>query len=190
MTTTTMNANSWKLWLIGILFVLPSILALIFYQMAPNWIKAKKNHGQLLLPPVQLSQLRTDTGLEINADAYWQGKWNILYVPDADCKKNCISRIEKLYKIRLALNKEFSRTHQVLVSQQAIEGNNPAISSVWVVSSQGFKSIRQKLSLKPGSSGIFIMDPNGNIMMKYQTKVLPKAIYEDMGVLLKASRIG
>lgn len=79
--------------LLCIIFFLPSILALWFYQH-PIPFEKTLNHGRLLSPPIKMSSLKTTT---------WQ--W-IIWCP----KKNdaiCSGTLDKLSRIRLALGRRW-----------------------------------------------------------------------------------
>lgn len=155
---------------LGVLFIIPSIAALLLFYY-PSIIKlGTNNRGQLLNPPLQLSELS-----ETNK------KWSVLIVCETECKPT----LDKIKRVRMALGRGMYRVNQLLISKQqftARERSELANKSLFDT-----QIISLKQQLKPG---IYIGDPKGVVMLSYPLKAKPDDVYTDLTHLLKVSKIG
>lgn len=90
------------------------------------------------------------------------GVWSILKTQSGPCVAQCSERLESLRRVHDALGREADR---VQVVDMSIE----------------------QINLEPG---IWVVDPLGNLVMRYAQDSELKALLEDMRKLLKVSRIG
>lgn len=179
------------LWLIVALTVAPVAASyLLYYFWQPE---GRVNYGRLIEPrelpdpsleladgtPFRLSQLR--------------GKWLIAMWDSASCDANCERKLLYMRQLRLTQGKNSDRVERVwLLSDDA------APSAEMAARFEGTRIVRARgtglIDLFPprGSARdhIYLVDPLGNLMLRFPRDPDPKLMIKDLARLLKASRIG
>ena len=178
------------LWLLAVVFVLPFVVGTgLFWS---GWRPAKfVNHGELLQPP----RLMPESGLS-HADgrpmptSELLGKWLLVMPADQTCDGTCQHNLQQMRQVHIALNKEQSRLQRVFISSSA---SDPALAKMqqdfpdMVVASTANMAWRSA----PDVSGqtIYVVDPLGNIMMRYTDPADMRGVLKDLERLLKYSWI-
>ncbi len=191
-----------KLLLIFGLFAVPLLLATLWFHAVRfsggSWGNTAK--GELITPAVPLDGLAlTEDGQPFDIDGL-RGKWTILYVPDTlECGQDCGEHLMLIRQLRLALNHRMERVQRVVLL------NQPAVPKAMQEAQLGLRVITGseaqreaflgQLSaptegLEPVANPIYIVDPFGNLMMRFGPEQLPDQVHKDLKRLLKASRIG
>lgn len=179
--------------LIAVFFVGPLAIAAWLYFGGSNWRPAgQTNHGTLIEPVVTLpvASLATADG-SATAPGFLRGKWSLLYLERSDCDERCRQALVQLRQIRLALGAQADRLQRVFLCDGAIP------EAPWFEAGHGgliyaIVATDSSLTAALGSlnSGLYIVDPLGNLMMRYPVNTQSKPIYQDLKKLLKLSRIG
>ncbi len=178
-----------KLLLIMAIFALPivaSFTAYRFYRPRPT-----ANHGELLLPPAQVSAqaLPTPDGGTFSF-ASLQGRW-ALVVPDSGrCAEACREKLTTVRQVRLALGRNASRVARVFVVDDR-RAPDPELMKAF----EGTEvALADGSAIGPAARGdrahVYLVDPNGNVMMRWPQGGAPKGMLQDLERLLKASQIG
>lgn len=196
-------ASRKKLIWIFALFFLPLFLATIWFQVvqtgAISW--GSTSRGELIAPAVPLTEFNL---IEPGSDAAFglddvRGKWTILYVPGAACETDCEKTLYDIRQARLALNHRMERVQRVMLTAQPI-----AFSDEVQQANLGLRVVHDSKTntlfvdqinaaqngMESKNNLIYLIDPNGNLMMRYTPDQLPKPLFKDLKHLLKASRIG
>lgn len=178
----------WLLIAICVAPVVASYLAYYFWQPSGH-----VNYGELLEPrrlPDAALVLADGTAFQ------WRkltGRWVLVTADSGHCDAHCYQKLVYLRQIRLAQGKEMDRVERVwLITDDVIP------KAVAVARFEGTKVIRaagsQLLKSFPvhGSlaDDIYLIDPLGNLMMRYPREADPRRIVKDIERLLKVSRIG
>jgi hypothetical protein len=168
------------------LFFVPLAAAFILYY-AVGWRPAGgSNHGELLLPARQMPE----------GAAPLLEKWALVYVGDGQCDEACRQALVFARQTRLSLNKEMTRVNRALLATANccdlayLDKEHDGIK-VFDVSEMAVKD--QLLGVLPKGDlrhSLFVVDPNGNIVMRYDVRESPRGLLEDMKKLLKLSHIG
>ena len=193
----------WVLTILLLLFAIPLLLAWFFTAENDHLGQGTTNHGQLLLPPLDLSKLDLrDNQSQSILPSLWKGRWLLLYVSHGTCNEACAKDLYYLRQIRTATGKYSERVQRGVLtfSDQAADAKLQQMLNTefagtlhLVTTSAGFANfIRntpdEKLALQQG--GIYLVDPLGNVLMRYQQNTDPMGIYKDLMRLLKISNIG
>jgi hypothetical protein len=193
-----MNARI-KLILLFLLFAAPFLLAwLAFHFWKPT---SFTNNGSLLNPVVQLADipLRVDAGeaappIKWSGQSRLNGKWVLLHVGDLPCDTACEARLVDMRQVHAALGKNQPRVQRAFVVRK---GNaDPAFAArvpdlAWLSGSDLSAALSKTIpDGAPAGEMLFIVDPLGNLMMRYPPGAELKGVVKDMERLLKASRIG
>ena len=193
--------NNRPFWVLLALFGIPYIAAWVFYTSDDMLGMSKtSNYGELVSPvqPIEAITLQRMDGSQLNTKEL-QGKWLLISVSDSGCEQVCQENFYKMRQIRRAMAKDRSRVNRMFVmtdnSQQislqkklkdyegmeVIEGSGSEAGKLLTVLGIPGKDIKDR---------IFVIDPMGNLMMRYPPDAEPEAILKDLKRLLKVSKIG
>ena len=187
--------NRWPLLLMVVVFAAP-ILAAWFFYFNPEYLPAtRSNRGELIEPMVKLD---TDSGL-LNPDgspfdlANLSGKWTLVSLNRAPCGDDCRNRLTGLRQIRLALGEtRFSVERlQILTDTDDTGALKQDFEGMHIVLAQGSAGTKLLDALGEGAAALdrtYILDPMGNLMMRYQADAPAKDTLKDMERLIKASK--
>ncbi len=174
------------------IFLAPLFAAWYLYFNADHNILKSSNNGELIRMPFKVTalELHDYKGDLISNKKH---KWTILYWTKS-CDKQCKQVVEKILKVRMVLGKDMARTKAWLATSNKI--TQPMLRALQDV--QNFNtaallmpnSPEAKDLLMTGDKHILLIDPSGNVMMRYPADVAPKAIHSDLKRLLKLSRMG
>ena len=165
--------------------------------LAGHWTPGHTvQHGELLNPARSLD-LRL-TALDGRSTTL-RGRWILLYAGSArECDARCHTALYDLRQVRLALGKEMERVATVLLLdalpdaplRQWLAGEHAAMTVG--VDAAGIKSLLAEAFADADATGdwIYLIDPLGNLLMRYPVTVEPRSLLNDLQRLLKWSRIG
>lgn len=186
----------WKLLAVVAVCASPLIFSyLTYYVIKPE---GRTNYGTLLDPrqyplPPTLGAVTLD-GKAGALDAY-KGKWIMLHVDGAECAEACRKKLYDMRQLRTATGKERERIERVWL----ITDEKP-LDTVLMREYDGTQMLRVKpevlhawLPVEAGATladHIYMIDPLGNLMMRFPKSADPNKIKKDIAKLLKASSIG
>lgn len=176
--------------LLGTLFLIPLIAAFCMYY-GVSWRPARStNYGVLILPVRPLPGGAAAFGAKATAHP-----WSLVYVGAADCDDACANSLYVMRQTHLALNNDMERVQRVWV----VTGDAPAQLSrlrqsaglvlVQPAGREAEELVRQ-FPAEDRAHAIFIVDPLGNLMMRFDSRADPKGLREDLTKLLKLSHVG
>jgi len=177
--------------LLAVISVLPVLAAYVVYL---NWRPAHRvNHGELLATHKLPGGLLTDlTGKAFSSDVL-HGKWQLVTIQPPSCGQRCQRSLYYIRQVRLSQGENMSR-----------------IGRLWLLSSAGAPDPKL-LAEHPGllvaraqdpawlsafpakgdpSAHIYLIDPLGNFVLRYDDGADPKGMIEDLTRLLQVSQIG
>jgi hypothetical protein len=122
-----------------------------------------------------------------------RGKWLMVHVGPASCDAACAQQLYLMRQTRIAQGKEQSRIERLWVVTDAgtiapaLLQEYPGLRA-WRPSESGFAEQFPATS-SPGSH-IYLVDPLGNLMLRFPAEPDAKRMMKDLKLLLKASQIG
>jgi hypothetical protein len=186
-----------KLYLVLAICAAPVVAAyVVYYAVRPE---ARSNYGTLVDPqrPMPSLHLRTLDGRAVDA-ATLRGKWTMLMIAGGDCPAACVDRLYHLRQVRLTTGKDRDRVQRVWLIPDATP-----LSTMLIREYDGTEMLRADPSelerwLPTAASEsraayadhIYIVDPLGNLMMRFPLNADPNKTKGDVAKLLRASRIG
>ncbi|MDG4554799.1 MAG: cytochrome oxidase assembly protein [Candidatus Competibacter sp.] len=192
---------SWRrrlfLLLIVACFAAPLMAA---WLLVDRWRPAGSvQHGELLVPARPLD-LRFDLAEKSRVDhAALRGRWVLIYPGSAgQCDSRCQTALYDMRQVRLALGKDMGRVVTLLLLDEMPEDK----LRQWLVAEHaamllGSANAKTRNSLpeafgQPGLSGdwVYLLDPLGNLLMRYPVTVDPSDMLKDLRRLLRLSKIG
>lgn len=185
----------WKLFVVIAICASPLFASYFtYYVIKPE---QRTNYGALIDPqqhPIPELHAKTMDGSAATLEQY-RGKWIMLQVAPAECDAACNKRLHDMRQLRLAQGKDMDRIERVwlITDKEPVEtllmreydGTHllrvdPAALRTWLPTEQGGVP----------SDHIYMIDPLGNLMMRFPKDADPNRIKRDLSRLLKASRIG
>ena len=183
-----------QLLLIAAVFLGPFFLAWVIYDPDETRMATSSTaHGELITPV----KLVADTNLAVpreEQDSPYPGRWTIVHVGNGRCDQACTQSLYKTRQIRKALGKEDRRVQRFFLLTDAtpldpsirqahpglsVFGANDALTDTFMSAIQPY-----------GTGNIFLVDPLGNLMMRFTPDTGMKDIHKDLKKLLRVSQIG
>lgn len=176
---------------IAALCLAPFVAALIaYYYWQPQ---GGINYGELIParplidPPLRRLDQRAFRLSEL------RGKWILLQLDQADCAAACQAKLYGMRQVRLAQGREMERVERVwLILDEA------PLQTLLMREYDGTRMLRaagSPIVAEFASAGgvrdhIYLIDPHGNLMLRFPKNADPSRMNKDLGRLLRASRIG
>jgi cytochrome oxidase Cu insertion factor (SCO1/SenC/PrrC family) len=182
-------------------FLAPLLAGWLFYLVPALTPSGKINHGELIEPPRRLSDLTVTTVENATlTTAELRGKWMLVWVTPGDCGAACRDGVGRIKQVYLALGKDGVRVNRVVVLAEKSEmdtwrrlaGDFPGTHIITGPAS-GVHDLLLALrgsSASPSTPALYLVDPLGNVIMRYHTDAKLKGILKDLERLLKYSRLG
>ncbi len=173
-----MTRSQMKLLALLALFAAPILAA---WLAASYWTPQRlANYGELLPPkPLRLPVL-TAPGGQTRAWAELRGKWVLLVVAPAGCDADCSHAAWLARQVRLAQGRERDRIERVFLSTQA-EMN-------WPYGNEVYRAVLAQPSEALARGGLFLVDPMGNLMLRFPQHADGERVIRDLHRLLQASQ--
>lgn len=176
------------------MFVAPVIASyLAYYVVEP---RGRTNYGTLIEPQ------RPTAGLGL-ADAQarparladFAGRWLIVAVDEGGCAARCTQQLALMRQLRLATGKDRDRIERLLLvtgdAQPGAEAMAPFEGTV--VLRARAQDLRALLPVDQGATifeHLYLVDPLGNLMMRYPGSPDGTRIRKDLERLLRVSQVG
>jgi hypothetical protein len=170
-----------------VLFLTPVIVAIV---MNSNWVnyspKSFKNRGDLIKPPIKI----TDND---NLKRF-EGFWTLVYSHVGKCQQDCLKILDSLYRIRLTKGHKMNEVKLLLLHPDSDSVDIPKqYTSIEQQSYQQSDKLNEILAALSKQSfnhgnGLFILAPEGFLMMSYPQDFKPQDVIKDLGLLLRARK--
>jgi cytochrome oxidase Cu insertion factor (SCO1/SenC/PrrC family) len=180
-----------SLWLIVALTTAPVVASYLAYYF---WRPAHTvNYGDLIgpgrLPDPALTQL---DGTPFRFSQL-KGKWALVSLDSGRCAVHCDEKLLYMRQLRLTQGKDQDRIERVwLVVDDAVPpaGLVARYPGTWVVRSADAGLLRLFPGKGLATDHIYLVDPLGNVMLRFPRDPEPRLMIKDLSRLLKASQIG
>lgn len=181
------------------LFFVPVLSAWLLNVFKPGWLPfGTSNHGTLLNPAraVPLSELAWPDGVPLQHAAS-ADKWTWLYIAPPACDERCRTSLYNMRQVRLVLGKDAHRVRRVYVStarwanvvKAELMEEHPGL--VLSVATPEWVQVFAVDAQAPVDAGrIYLIDPQGFLIMYYEPQSPPSGLLKDIKRLLKISKIG
>lgn len=189
------NKGRWKLFAILAVCASPLIASYFTYYVVKP--ESKTNYGSILDPrqypmPVLNAQTPEAKAMEL---AELKGKWLMLQVDDGNCAQACQKKLYDIRQLRTAQGKEMERIERVwLISDEQKVDEKLMVGIAGMHLLRVNQAVLEKwLPVEAGTSikdHIYLIDPLGNLMMRFPKDADPNKVKKDLAKLLKASAIG
>ena len=174
----------WQLILILMMVIGPMALATFMYKLQ-FWVPDSRSyHGEL----IGNGQTRADIGVQAD-----EQRWQLLVTAPAACAAECQQLVYLARQLQISLGRDASRASHALASAQPVSAEYEAKLKVEYPQLQRYSldlSTFTKHAAAPGDAQLWIVDPHGNLVLRYDAKVKGKDLLNDLRLLLKLSNIG
>jgi|688.fasta_scaffold255228_2 cytochrome oxidase Cu insertion factor (SCO1/SenC/PrrC family) len=185
-----------RLKLLAILLVCaaPVIASYLAYYVMPPL--GRTNFGDLIEPQRPIPNLRLSgaDGAAFKFESL-RGRWVLLQFDSGRCDPACVDKLYAMRQQRTMTGKDRERVERVwLIGDAAVPADTLASDYAGTVV---LRADPAELSpVFPVEAGrrledyLYLIDPRGNLMMRFPATGEPARIRKDLGRLLKASRVG
>ena len=191
-----MDQGKIKFLLIVTIFVLPFAVSNHLYNKHLSGEKlGTTNYGIFIDPIISLTET-SFFDLSKNNKKYnsLERKWYLIYNIRSECSETCLNEIYLLRQINIALGKDMDRVKRIILlgEQNDEDFNNELIEkypNLIIVSNQP-SSLKNIITSIKNNHNLFLVDPNGNVILGYDENFNGKKLLKDIKKLLKLSKIG
>lgn len=164
-----------------------------YYVIRPE---GRVNYADLIEPQRPTAETRLQSLASQPASfAGLRGKWLLVTAAPSDCPDDCRDRLYQMRQVRLMTGRERDRITRVWL---LTDPGSP--SAALLAEHEGIEMMRidpaefaRVFPAAPGSDPtrhVFIVDPLGNLMMRFPVSADPARMKKDLSKLLRASRVG
>lgn len=190
--------NPYTPWFVVIAFVAPVVAAyaLFFLGITPP---AFSNKGELLNPIIDVESfaLMDDDNQSMSRDEITNHKWHMVYFAGAACDDACNQILYNMRQINIAVGKNANRLRRLLVHLekpgeefQALIAKEYPDAEHANANAETIAAALQEVGAEFRSNEVYIMDPLGNIMMRFTQDQPYKDLLHDLNKMFKVSQIG
>jgi hypothetical protein len=172
---------------LALLFLTPVIVAIVMNSKLIDFSpESFKNHGNFIKPPIKI----TDDGYLKD----FEGFWTVVYHHSGKCQENCNKMLDTLYRIRLTKGHKMKKikllvlypeNNKLTIPQQYTSIQKKAYKNTDNIA----KTLSQLSSQSFGQNrGLYLLAPEGYLMMSYPTGFRPQDVIKDLGLVLRARK--
>ena len=185
----------WKLFAVLLVCAAPLIASyLTYYVIKPS---GRTNYGTLIDPRAHpIPQLGSTTlAGEPRSLEQLSGKWIMLKVGGAECLAACKEQLLEMRQWRLMQGKNMNRIERVwlVTDDKPLDAASLRAFEGMHVLRAPLDAVAKWLPAEQGTSAaehVYLIDPLGNLMMRFPKQPDRRRVYKDIAKLLKASAIG
>ena len=182
-----------RLWTPALIFAvcaMPFVASYLVYYLWPP--QSRMNYGTLIDPhPLPVAPLARPDGSRFSI-AELKGRWVMLQVDSSGCSEPCRRKLYQMRQVRLAQGPEMRRIERVwLVRDDGPVG--PALLREYAgthVAYAGIATLSAFPAERDAADHIYLIDPLGNLMLRFPRDADPSRMKKDLERLLKVSNVG
>ncbi len=191
--------NPYTVWFVVISFITPVVLAYLIFFFVD--VSSFNNHGEILNPIIHISSMELkDENKEIIPEDKLVKKWRLISFVSKDCDAECESQLFDIHQIYASLGKERDRVTRMFVHLEPMSQSFSKLVAekhgdvIHVIGDRDTivqvlnKNIRSDVGITNNET--YIMDPMGNVMMRFTAEQPNIDFLSDLRKLLKVSQIG
>ena len=180
-----------SLWLIVAIAAAPMAASYFLYYFSPP--TRSVNYGELLEPlPLPDPGLRLADGASFRLSQL-KGKWILAALDGGGCDAYCEKKLVYMRQLRLTQGKDMDRIERAwIITDDAAPRSEAAgmVAGTWLIRAGDSGLVKVFPAAPAAADHIYVIDPLGNLMMRYPRDADPDLMIKDLKRLLKASRIG
>lgn len=166
----------------------------MYYVVKPE---GRTNYGELVEPQRPVGELggRTGDGQPFALSAL-RGKWIFVTPQSGVCDDDCIARLYAMRQVRTATGKEMDRIERVVLLTGGatlpppLAAEHPGLIPVQADAAAVARALAPDAPAGTEAGHVYVVDPLGNLMMRFPRQANPSKMKKDIDKLLRASRVG
>ncbi len=166
----------------------PMLLATAMYRFG-FWVPSTRTYDGALVAD---GQGREALGVQVPAAA-GEPRWELLVTAPQGCDEQCQRLVYLARQINIGLAREANRAGHALASAQPLAADYQRRLQREYPHLQRYTldpAVYGRDTTRPGTAQLWIVDPHGNLVLRYDADTDGKAILDDLRYLLKISQIG
>jgi hypothetical protein len=181
------SKNKFSLIALALLFLAPVIVAIVMNSNLIDYSpESLKNKCDFIQPPIKITdneQLKS-----------YEEFWTVVYNHTGKCDDDCLKMLDTLYRIRLTKGHKMKQVKLlVLHPEDSIIDIPEQYTSIEVQTysrSDELSTTLKQLSEKTfnNEDGLYLLAPEGFLMMSYPVDFEPRDVIKDLGLLLRARK--
>jgi cytochrome oxidase Cu insertion factor (SCO1/SenC/PrrC family) len=177
------------------LFLLPLVLSFWLYYGLHWRPRGTANHGELIAPVRALPDATVPDTAGLPTAHIFADKWTLVYVGNGSCDADCRTTLVFMRQTRLSLNNEMTRVQRVFLAtadccdRAYLTTQHPGLRA-FDASQPAAQALLAQFPQAQRAQSLFVVDPLGNLMMRYDARLPPQGLLEDLKRLLQLSHIG
>jgi len=179
------------LWLIVAVAAAPVAASYLVYYFWPP--ERTVNYGELIAPrPLPDPPLTLADGAPFRLSRL-RGKWVLVAVDSGGCGAECEKKLVYMRQLRLTQGKDMERIERAWLVSDDVAPSRAAMAlseGAWIVRTAGTSLLKDFPAPRAPSDHIYVIDPLGNLMMRFPRDPDTDRMIKDLSRLLKASQIG
>lgn len=182
--------NKLVLILVLALFLLPMLAAVVLHSSWLDWQPdPERAHGTLLRPVLPVGEFQlADASGDLRSEQDLPGRWWLVRPVDGACDEDCRRGLDLLNRVRLAQDRHVGDIGVLVLAPQPLETGLRAwiveLGPAWMLF-EGPQTNRLRARFPdPVHGTTFIVDPEGNIMERFEPDADATGIRKDLRRLL------
>ena len=180
--------------ILAVVFLLPFTVAALLHLL--DFKPTGKSYGDLIQPPksLQFPVLKDMQGKSFNSQQ-WLKKWSVVMVDSTSCAAPCQAQVQMLKQVHTSLNKDIKRVQRVLlvpidIQNDAMDEIQKKYPDLIILAGADAETANFAAEFNVAGGQVYLVDPQGNLMMSYSEKMDSKELFSDLKRLLKNSWAG
>lgn len=176
--------------LLALVCITPVAASYLSFHLWPP--QGRVNYGSLLTPaPLPQGALDGVAGQPPLARTEFEGRWTLLYAGAGACDRACEAALYLTRQTWRAQGKEMERVGRAwLVTDDASPPADLLHAHPGLRIARAEPAWLERLAQSAGGQHVFLVDPLGNVMMRFPEQADPKGAIRDLQRLLKYSQLG
>lgn len=172
------------------LFFVPLVASFWLYYGTAWRPAGHVNYGELISPPRPLPTVNLP-----GVPALFRGRWTLVYVGDGSCDASCRQALYVMRQTRLALGTDMTRIARVFLvsggccARDYLAREHAGLVILDATGARGAGLLGEFPSADRPHT-LYVVDPLGNLMMRYDVRRSPGGLLLDLKKLLGLSSIG
>ncbi len=163
---------------------------LAYYVWRPD---SFRNYGELIAPIAMPGLGQGDTASPDPAFTQIRGHWSFVMVASGACDQPCRDKLWQMRQLRLTQGKDADRVVRTWIVDDHVTPNAGLLREYegTMVLMDGAQALLSRLPATGSARDhLYLVDPLGNLMMRFPKDADPNLIKKDLTKLLSVSRIG
>jgi hypothetical protein len=187
------------------LFLLPLVIAFVMYY--GGWSPADQSiHGELFDPARPLPRIDLPVIEGARDNKAFTDHWSLVYIGDGQCGDECRVALHVMRQSRLLLNQDMDRLQRIFLvtggccDRELLRHEHAGLVLLDASSAEAAALLRaftlpesRNVSIADDARPehlLFVVDPLGNLVLRFDTRRDPKGLLADLRKLLRLSHIG